>query len=296
MKPGADCLDAPPTAGVFSGWALRKSFYQFAVERSVGLERWLFDRSVSVRFQGKPGQLILCYLKQGRIAGFAGQRPIRSASRHIAFLLDFNEVLELQVSSGTTLQLVCWSDFPCPTQDWSNRSGLMAGEHDDLIFCCCQELLRSHGGGVKAVRIRQLRYQLERTILDLITLLCEPMPAGFQLPSQFECKSSEAIMEQILTYIDQHMSGALSVRALSASIGLSERRLQQICREQMGVTPRQLLKERRMLALRNNLQDGIPLQQACQLSGLVLGGKLAAAYRDAFGELPSRTSRASAIR
>lgn len=214
----------------------------------------------------------------------------------MAFLLDFNEVLDVQVSSGTTLQMVCWDGFPCPSQDWSNRSGLMDGEHDGLIFASCQELLRSHGGGAGPARIRQLRYQLERTILDLITLLSEPIGAGLEPASLPECISTEAFIERVLIYIDAHLSGPLGVRALSAAIGLSERRLQQICRDQIGASPRQLIKERRMLALRDYLQDGIPLRQACQLSGLVLGGKLAAAYREAFGELPSQTSRASAIR
>jgi AraC-like DNA-binding protein len=286
---------APSFISVFSDWALQVSTYEFAVDSSVCLERWLFGKSASFRLRGKPNHLILCYLVRGRLAGFVGERPIRSVSHQIAFLLDSGEVLDVQVSGGTTLQLICWDGFPCPIQDWSNRSGLMSGEHDGLIFACCQELLRSHGGGARPARIRQLRYQLERTILDLITLLSEPISAGLRPPSLPGCASIELFMERILVYIDGHLSGPLCVKALSAAIGLSERRLQQICRDQMGVTPRQLLKERRLLALREYLQDGIPLRQACQLSGLVLGGKLAAAYRAAFGELPSQTSRASAI-
>jgi AraC family transcriptional regulator, ethanolamine operon transcriptional activator len=100
-----------------------------------------------------------------------------------------------------------------------------------------------------------------------------------------------------LEHIDRQPYLATNVGELADSLHTTPRALQYAFRSAVGVSPARYLLARRLDRVRHALNDGVtPVTRAALDHEFVHLGRLAGAYRDWFGELPSQTLRAAARR
>ncbi|MGU7844101.1 helix-turn-helix transcriptional regulator [Burkholderia sp. AW33-5] len=96
-------------------------------------------------------------------------------------------------------------------------------------------------------------------------------------------------------YILQNLSRSdLSVREISAEIGVTERALQNAFKVHLGVSPRELIRSQRMERIRMELVDSTStgersVMAAARKWGIQNGSTLVIAYRKEFDETPSET-------
>lgn len=93
-------------------------------------------------------------------------------------------------------------------------------------------------------------------------------------------------------FIDQNLPESITLAQLCAVAGCSSRLLQRTFLRQYGVPPMRHLQRRRLAEARRLLQSSTPgmgVTYAATCVGLPHLGRFAAAYRNAFSELPSQT-------
>lgn len=92
----------------------------------------------------------------------------------------------------------------------------------------------------------------------------------------------------------EHLGERLAVAMVAGHCGLSVRRLQAVFQDACGQSPLQWLRQQRLQAIRRELQQGDPdvgIAEIAERFGFSHLGDFSKAYRDAFGETPSRTRR-----
>lgn len=93
-------------------------------------------------------------------------------------------------------------------------------------------------------------------------------------------------------FIDQRLASRLSVADLAREACLSEAHFRHCFREQTGLTPWQYVRRRRLEAARRLLLESrLPLSEVAALVGFANQSALSHAFRDAYGEPPSRVRR-----
>jgi AraC-like DNA-binding protein len=87
----------------------------------------------------------------------------------------------------------------------------------------------------------------------------------------------------------QQLDRTLTIEQISQACHISARTLQSAFKAVCHLTPIQTLQELRLEALRCRLQNGEDVGSACHAVGLRASGRIAAAYRERYGELPRET-------
>lgn len=109
--------------------------------------------------------------------------------------------------------------------------------------------------------------------------------------------AQRAAVERAEAYQRAHMDTALPLAALCRAAGLSERGLRKAFYRVRGISPKRSLASQRLLAVRDALRLSsarpITVTTAAVGHGFYELGRFAAAYRKAFGEVPSVTLRDS---
>ncbi|MFC8597086.1 helix-turn-helix transcriptional regulator [Isoptericola sp. NPDC057191] len=104
-----------------------------------------------------------------------------------------------------------------------------------------------------------------------------------------------AAVRRAVAFIDEHAHEPVTVDDVAAAAHVSSRGLQAAFRRSLGVTPGQVLRRARLDGARRDLLDADPevvtVAAVAHRWGYLHLGNFAAVYRDAFGELPSRTLR-----
>jgi AraC-like DNA-binding protein len=101
-------------------------------------------------------------------------------------------------------------------------------------------------------------------------------------------------VRQALDYIEDHLSEPLSMASIATHVGVSVRSIQQGFREELGVSPMEYLRERRMERVREELtdatvSDGLTVTAVAERWGFNHLGSFAVMYRKRWGESPSQT-------
>jgi transcriptional regulator GlxA family with amidase domain len=91
-----------------------------------------------------------------------------------------------------------------------------------------------------------LFHQLRQVGCELDPVLTEPQLAD-------RAGLDDALLPQLQRWLSAHLSEVLQVQDLAHAMALSPRRLQEICREQAGCTPMELLRGMRLDALAEQL-------------------------------------------
>jgi len=99
-------------------------------------------------------------------------------------------------------------------------------------------------------------------------------------------------VDRLVEWIDRHLFEPLDVERLAAVSGIGPRGLTRICLAARGVTPMELVRNRRLEAVQRALKssggDALVSHVAFD-KGFNHLGRFASAYREAFGEAPSET-------
>lgn len=97
-------------------------------------------------------------------------------------------------------------------------------------------------------------------------------------------------LRRALDHLHAHLDEPLTVSDLAVAAGCSARRLQETFAAHLGVAPMAHLRAVRLDAARRLLAEGgSPVTEVAQRCGFTHLGRFSAAYRERFGELPSRT-------
>ena len=75
-------------------------------------------------------------------------------------------------------------------------------------------------------------------------------------PQQSKNGAEPTVVEQICTYIEQHLDETLTLAQLGESIHMSPYHLQRIFKQAMGITPRQYRETRRLKQFKDRLREG----------------------------------------
>jgi AraC-like DNA-binding protein len=97
-------------------------------------------------------------------------------------------------------------------------------------------------------------------------------------------------LRRALDHLHAHLDDPLTASDLAVAAGCSVRRLQESFAAHLGISPMTYLRTVRLDASRRLLAEGSgTVTEVAQRSGFTHLGRFSAAYRERFGELPSRT-------
>ena len=151
----------------------------------------------------------------------------------------------------------------------------------------CALLEHTATGGLHPMAARSI----EDSLLTAI-LLGLPHTATAELAVVSEPgRPAPAAAARIRDWLEAHYDRPVGVADLAAAMGLSIRRVQDICRRHWNQTPTQLLRGIRLDHARDNLLSGVlgTTGSAAAASGFSRVDRFAAAYKLRFGESPSQT-------
>jgi AraC-like DNA-binding protein len=143
----------------------------------------------------------------------------------------------------------------------------------------------------QALALREAARSLEQ---DLILALAACLAATVTRDSSAARRHHAKTMIRFEDVLAEHLSAPLSLPALCARVGVSERMLRSCCAEFLGISPTRYVRLRRLEAVRIALRDADPI--TASVADIVHDhgfterrGRFAAAYLAAFGETPSTT-------
>ena len=164
--------------------------------------------------------------------------------------------------------------------------------HEELILACSNQLIKFSAleNELSSLRIMQ---PLEQSIISLLATLVGVDPHVL-VPNAGD-QSRPSYVQIALTYMEDHISRAITLSDICVACNVSARTLQVAFQSVMRQSPLQVLQELRFKKLRGFLFQGMDVGRACECSGLHLCGRVSGKYKQMFGELP-RDTRLRAIK
>lgn len=95
-----------------------------------------------------------------------------------------------------------------------------------------------------------------------------------------------SLLEEVLAYVERHLSQRITLPSVAQRFWVSESRISQIFREQMGVSFHRFVTQRRLIAAKNHIAEGMPLEEISTLVGFQDYSAFYRAFRQAFGISP----------
>ena len=151
------------------------------------------------------------------------------------------------------------------------------------IYPVLRELIREgRAGGVNKVAPEAELYRTS-VLLQLLLLLDGLSGGDFSFPS---ASGSNPQVIRILSYINSHLSEALSVDAVADACYLNRSYLMHLFRRETGYTLGAYITEKRLFAARTLIRSGVPVTDAALASGFSGYTSFYRAYRKKFGSTP----------
>ncbi|QBE61796.1 AraC family transcriptional regulator [Pseudoduganella lutea] len=145
---------------------------------------------------------------------------------------------------------------------------------------------------------RQWTSHLEQTIAAFI-VLHEPAQEGATAPAiaPGHCADGNAgrgAIDALVGYIDQHLGGPISLQDLTLATGLGIRTVNALCQRHFGMTPMEVVRNRRLDAVHSRLRvdPHASVTETAMNFGFGHLGRFSAYYEARFQELPRQTQRA----
>ena len=183
-----------------------------------------------------------------------------------------------------------------------------------LESVCDDQRWRRPAGGVRFMRNHYRLDELEG-FLGLLGMVCQESEASDPLLrvqehytqivaskllnlmqtniSRENLASASASIERLLDYIERNLKQEISSEDLAAQACISQRSLYSLFERQLGVTPLQYIRQRKLARIHTCLSDpGCTVRSLTELAldyGFVHLGRFSESYRLQFGELPSST-------
>jgi len=180
---------------------------------------------------------------------------------------------------------------PVPVCFASDRGSVAAFRRS--VHGTLQELMQSPA----LLESERVRACLQQRVLDSIVAVLSNAcaPAG-RLPAP---STRAYIVGRAIDYMDAHLADSISIRDICASIRISPRTLSYAFSEILGASPKSYLLATRLNRASRDLGDARvhdSIESIAARWGFTHMGRFAQYYRAAFGERPSDTYRARAMR
>jgi AraC-like DNA-binding protein len=128
---------------------------------------------------------------------------------------------------------------------------------------------------------------IEALVIDLVHALCDA-----PTPLSASDNSASARVNAACEYMQAHAHEALTVQQIANAVGIGPRHLQSAFRDITGMSPREKLTEIRLEYVHAKLtgpEEGTTVSNTALDCGFAHLGRFAAAYRQRYGESPTRT-------
>lgn len=172
-----------------------------------------------------------------------------------------------------------------------NLSGPEGGALRDYVAC----LLSLVDHNSRALSVSHSARAMEESLITLL-LTCQEHNYAQAVRRAGQGPAVPRHVARAKAYIDDNLAGALSVPAIAASCGVSERALYKGFKRFLGITPASYIKNQRLEKVRQSLlaaPAGAKITRIATDWGFLHLGRFAQDYQRRFGEKPSQTLRAS---
>jgi AraC-like DNA-binding protein len=209
--------------------------------------------------------------------------PSHPGHRHGGVLLPGDRLLVPVHSGQANLLLLSCSLTKLRGVALAHGLGSALPSQHSLLNLCCSRLL--------ALAVEPLTPMATALVNSLELLLQNSLVSlvGSQTCSLDADNPSHDHVVRAIGFMKQQLDRPLNVEQISQACHISVRTLQAAFKAVCHLTPIQTLQELRLEALRYRLQNGEDVASACQAVGLRASGRIAAAYRERYGELPRET-------
>lgn len=258
-----------------------------SLQRELAVLRWQAERLAGLQLQGPADAVLIGVHCLGLCRGVAGGRDLQPGLGQLAFVLLPGESLALRFSTprvdGLWLRLTLaqlrqeCSLHGTSRPDFTSLVHTLAPQAAFLMVCGDQLLQQQN---------TRLQASLQASLLSLLASLVQPLPLE---PSPDPHNRPEVVVSQAQAFMADQLAQPLDLAMLCDACGVSPRTLQLAFRSVHGCTPMQRLLHLRLQRLRELLLEGQTMQRACTAAGLNPSGRIAARYRELYGELPRQT-------
>ena len=179
----------------------------------------------------------------------------------------------------------------CLEQKWGlpkNGIRFASSRHDLATLECFMQLLGLVCQEAESAATPEIQALYERIVASkLLGLLASNVAR--QVPEQAQGQGFEAVRQ----FIDAHLRQEISIEQLMAVARVSERSLYLLFERQVGVSPRDYVRQCRLERVHELLQSPAArsVTEIALDHGFLHLGRFSEAYRKRFGELPSHTTR-----
>ncbi len=150
----------------------------------------------------------------------------------------------------------------------------------------CERYVALQTGDVDPLLLRQLDLLQHLLVVQCWALL---HPVAERMVPGAPSDRASTLVAQALLFFEKNYRESITLARVSEFCGVSPRTLQSAFSRAAKGSPMDELHELRLRRLRQQLQLGRSVREACLDVGLVYGGRVSAAYRKLFGELPRET-------
>ena len=119
-------------------------------------------------------------------------------------------------------------------------------------------------------------------IMQLLVFICRIEASANHSPETLH----DPKIEQTLSYINQHLSGELSVELLAEQVFLSKYHFMRLFKAQTGSTVHAYVRQKRLMHAARLIREGVPVNKAAADSGFSDYSSFHRAFRETFGINP----------
>ena len=143
----------------------------------------------------------------------------------------------------------------------------------ERLFAAYEWAQRDEGFGAQTLR--------DTLIIQLPVFVCRMGAAQQGSAGLYDEK-----IEQALSYINEHLSGELSVELLAEQVYLSKYHFMRLFKAQTGSTVHAYVRQKRLMSAARLIREGVPVNKAAADSGFADYSSFHRAFRETFGINP----------
>ena len=169
--------------------------------------------------------------------------------------------------------------------DWADRSGQYLLSPDEAQKKALADAIASYEalGEDAQLGAQTLR---DGCILRLLVYISR-LSASAAQPRSAEAVSDPKIA-QVLSYINENLTGELSVEALCERVYLSRYHFMRLFKAQTGLPVHAYVRQKRLIQAARLIREGMPASRAAAESGFADYSAFHRAFREVFGTSPGR--------